>query len=592
MKTIRNALWPLRRSLFVWFTLGVGTTSLAQLPVVTIDATAPFASWAGHAGAFTLFRAGPTNATLNVFYLIGGTASNGVDYAAIGNWALIPAGVSATTIKISPINLGQTNIETVTLKLSPSPLMIPVNYEIGSPSEATVFIRVTNLPPLVRIAIPTNGASFFAPADITVCAEARDLDGYVATVEFFANANSLGIKWNNPLSASPINPFCILWSNVAPGPYVLTAKATDNGGAVTISDPVNINVLPGPPPPTNLPPIVRLTSPPDGAVFRGPLDLPIFAYAADLDGYITGVKVLAGTMDLGPGRRVCAWLASSGLQPSLICPTNLFALIWSNAPPGAYALTAVAADNGSASTVSPPVNITILPSPPPPTNRPPIVSIVASDPIAIEGTNCWPWLGLTGVTPTWNNWTASPSLCQFVTNCGPKNATFDVRRFGDTNDDLTISYTIGGSATNGVDYVPLPGTVTIPAGQRRALITVVPLDDGPPDITSTVILKLNPSTNTPPDFLLGYPRVAAALIIDSVWPRPLTGVLPDRCFHLSTTGPAGAWFHVEASADLLNWMPICTNQVVNGAIDFVDPDAQVTQTRFYRAVPELTPPPE
>jgi hypothetical protein len=196
------------------------------------------------------------------------------------------------------------------------------------------------------------------------------------------------------------------------------------------------------------------------------------------------------------------------------------------------------------------------------------------------------------VAPTWNNWTVSPALCRFFTNCGPKNATFSVRRFGDTNDDLTITYAIGGSATNGVDYVPLPGAVTIPAGQRHAFITVVPLDDGPPDISSTVILKLNPSTNAPPDFLLGYPRVAAALIVDSAWPRPPTGVLPDKCFHLSSTGPAGAWFHVEASADLLNWVPICTNQVVNGAIDFVDPDAQASQTRFYRAVPELVPPAE
>jgi hypothetical protein len=32
--------------------------------------------------------------------------------------------------------------------------------------------------------------------------------------------------------------------------------------------------------------------------------------------------------------------------------------------------------------------------------------------------------------------------------------------------------------------------------------------------------------------------------------------------------------------------------VVNGAIDFVDPDAPGNQTRFYHAVPLLNPPPE
>ena len=77
-------------------------------------------------------------------------------------------------------------------------------------------------------------------------------------------------------------------------------------------------------------------------------------------------------------------------------------------------------------------------------------------------------------------------------------------RFGATNDDLDVAYAIGGTATNGVDYVALPGLVTIPAGERRADITIVPLDDGPPDITSTVILKLVPDA-TGTNYLLGYP---------------------------------------------------------------------------------------
>jgi len=38
--------------------------------------------------------------------------------------------------------------------------------------------------------------------------------------------------------------------------------------------------------------------------------------------------------------------------------------------------------------------------------------------------------------------------------------------------------------------------------------------------------------------------------------------------------------------------PIATNQVINGSIDFVDPDAQNDPARFYRAVPELNPTPQ
>jgi len=43
---------------------------------------------------------------------------------------------------------------------------------------------------------------------------------------------------------------------------------------------------------------------------------------------------------------------------------------------------------------------------------------------------------------------------------------------------------------------------------------------------------------------------------------------------------------------MANWTSICTNQVVNGSVDFVDPDAQSDQLRFYRALPENNPPPQ
>jgi len=339
------------------------------------------------------------------------------------------------------------------------------------------------------------------------------------------------------------------------------------------------------PAPTNQPPVVRIVSPANGTTFRAPLDIPIFAYARDPDGTVTSVEFFAGTNDLGAGKPGCIGLISA----TAVCPSNIFGLIWSNPPPGIYPLTAVATDNGGASTVSDRVVITILPAVPPPTNRPPVVSILAIDPIAIEGTNCWTWRGLTNSTPTWNAW--SPTACRSFTNCGPKNALLAVHRFGATNDSLTVAYGIGGTASNGVDYVTLPGAVTIPAGQRRALITVVPIDDGPPEINSTVVLKLKPSAVVPPEYLLGYPASAAAIIIDSGGPWPATGVLADRCFHVYAAGPNGAWFRVEYSTNLRDWAAVCASQVVNGSIDFVDPEAANDQARFYRTVPDEAGPP-
>jgi hypothetical protein len=280
------------------------------------------------------------------------------------------------------------------------------------------------------------------------------------------------------------------------------------------------------------------------------------------------------------------------VQPPIlvVVPTNYWALVWTNPPVGTnFALTAKATDNGGASTVSLPVFISVLPSLPPPTNRPVLVSVVATDPVAIEGTNCWPWPGLASATATWSNWSATNVTFRFFTNCGPKNATITVFRLGATNDSLNVAYAIGGTATNGIDYVALPGIVTIPAGQRRADITIAPLDDGPPDITSTVVLKLI-ADSTGTNYLLGMPRSAAAIILDSVSPRAVTGIIPGSAFNLSAAGPDGAWFHVEYSTDMIHWTPICTNQVVNGSINYVDPDAATNPSRFYRTVPETVPP--
>ena len=67
-------------------------------------------------------------------------------------------------------------------------------------------------------------------------------------------------------------------------------------------------------------------------------------------------------------------------------------------------------------------------------------------------------------------------------------------------------------------------------------------------------------------------------------------MLPDRCFHINSTGPDGAWFRVECTTDLRNWTSICTNQIFGGSLDFVDLDAQQNQLRFYRAVPEVNAP--
>ncbi len=342
---------------------------------------------------------------------------------------------------------------------------------------------------------------------------------------------------------------------------------------------------------------VSIVSPANHSVFYAPVDIPIYAYARDSlrSYYSPPVKFYAGGTFLGLGQ----WLGITNLPPryppypGYAYGRDQCLLVWTNPPVGTYALTAVVSNYNPITFhptiyTSAPVYISVEASAPPASNATDVVTIVANDPLAIEGTNCWRWRGITNGTPSWTNWPAP--IWVWFTNCGPKDATFAVRRYGDCSQALTVSYSTSGTATNGVQYVPLPGTVTIPAGQAYAFISLVPLDDGAPDISRTAILTLVASTAQPPAYQLGFPRSAAALIIDSNRTWPVTGLLPGRNFHMTADGPDGAWFHVEYSTDLQAWTVLCTNQVVNGAIDFIGPDAATDPAGFYRAVPELNAP--
>ncbi len=70
-------------------------------------------------------------------------------------------------------------------------------------------------------------------------------------------------------------------------------------------------------------------------------------------------------------------------------------------------------------------------------------------------------------------------------------AAFTIMRTDDTTDALTVSYSVGGTATAGSDYSTLTGSVTIPVGASSAVITVIPLDDavieGPETVIATLI---------------------------------------------------------------------------------------------------------
>lgn len=89
-----------------------------------------------------------------------------------------------------------------------------------------------NQAPTVSITAPTDGASFDEGTNISIGADASDSDGSIDQVEFFADGVSLGVDNSAP--------YAINWT-VPLGNTALTAEATDDQGASTLSQAIDVS---------------------------------------------------------------------------------------------------------------------------------------------------------------------------------------------------------------------------------------------------------------------------------------------------------------------------------------------------------------
>jgi hypothetical protein len=127
------------------------------------------------------------------------------------------------------------------------------------------------------------------------------------------------------------------------GPHVLRVVLDTNGPGGWVG---NLNYFRWTPAGVNNPPSVQLTSPANNASYMAPATIALAATASDTDGSIAQVVFYSGTSPLGTDA------------------TSPFTFSWTNVAVGDYSLTAVATDNGGASTTSGAVTVHVVPPPP------------------------------------------------------------------------------------------------------------------------------------------------------------------------------------------------------------------------------------
>jgi chitinase len=193
------------------------------------------------------------------------------------------------------------------------------------------FASSGNPAPTTSITSPANGATFTAPASITINANAADTSpGTVSKVDFYNGTTLLGTDTSSPYSFS--------WTNVAAGTYSLTTKATDNQGAVGTSAAISVTVNSA----SNPAPTTSITSPANNATFTAPASITINANAADTSpGTVAKVDFYNGSTLLGTDT------------------SSPYSFSWTSVAAGTYTLTTKATDNQGAVGTSAAITVTV-----------------------------------------------------------------------------------------------------------------------------------------------------------------------------------------------------------------------------------------
>ncbi len=123
-------------------------------------------------------------------------------------------------------------------------------------------------------------------------------------------------------------------------------------------------------------------------------------------------------------------------------------------------------------------------------------------------------LGQYAITGSISSGTKSISIAKTTdgNEAGSVSSVFTLTRAGDLSSALTVNYTLGGTATPGVDYTgTTPSSVTFAALSPTATITLPTKDDLLSDPSETIISKIT----APVGYTISGPDTATATILDN-----------------------------------------------------------------------------
>jgi hypothetical protein len=162
---------------------------------------------------------------------------------------------------------------------------------------------------------------------------------------------------------------------------------------------------------------------------------------------------------------------------------------------------------------------------------------------------------------------------------GSDTGSFTVTRNGCPSNSLTISYTITGTASNGVDYATLTGSVTIPANNSSATIAISPSDDPLVEGSETVVLTLASSAS----YQIGTPNGVTVTIADNDSnAAPTVNAGPDQTNSILTATALNGTASDDGQPSN-SWTTAWSRLSGPGNVAFDDPSAAATMASFTMA---------
>ncbi|MGQ0626783.1 MAG: beta strand repeat-containing protein, partial [Phycisphaerales bacterium] len=424
-------------------------------PIVTIQASDAAASeTAGNGGRYTVRRTGPTTTALTVAYTVSGSALSGTDFTALSGTVVIPAGMASATIDLTTIDDAiRENAETVIVTLATSGA-----YTIGTKSTATVTIADNEPAVSIRAIDVTAGEAndniarfsvtrtgtrsgnlivmYTLSGTATNGTDYEMLTGMVTIPDGEASATIVITPLDDTTGEAPETVIVTLAEDAA---YAITANMSMVTATISDNEPVVTVVASRSTALETGPTAGRFTVSRTGVRTDAlVVNYTISGTATDGADFVT----LSGMVTIAAG---AASATIDVLAINDVFGEDAESVILTIAPGAGYAEGAPAAS----------ATVMII-------DNEPTVTVQALDSSASEQ--------------------------------GPNGGSFIVTRSGPNTNGLTVTYTVGGTATAGADYAALSGTVTIPAGASSAVITLVPIDDGLGEAPETVTLTLSGNT--------------------------------------------------------------------------------------------------